>query len=147
MPNWPVGPFIHALLLQMLTEPPWSAGCRAGGKATVAKDAPLSQSSRSEGGGWRSRENQTSRRNCVRKKINGMGEATLPGKDTLGSALKTTGAQALGETRVNAPRQESSSVGGFKKHRGPGGWGVGGEAVEAGSGQDLRGRGKRFVFH
>lgn len=98
-------------------------------------------------GGWRSRENQTSRRNCVRKKINGMGEATLPGKDTLGSALKTTGAQALGETRVKAPRQESSSVGGFKKHRGPGGWSAGGEAVEAGSGQDLRGRGKRFVFH
>lgn len=81
------------------------------------------------------------------RKSMGWGRLLWTGKDTLGSALKTTGAQALGETRVNAPRQESSSVGGFKKHRGPGGWGVGGEAVEAGSGQDLRGRGKRFVFH
>lgn len=81
------------------------------------------------------------------RKSMGWGRLLWTGKDTLGSALKTTGAQALGETRVKAPRQESSSVGGFKKHRGPGGWGVGGEAVEAGSGQDLRGRGKRFVFH
>lgn len=131
----------------MLTEPPWSAGCRAGGKATVAKDAPLSQSSRSEGGGGEAVKTKQVGETVSGRKSMGWGRLLWTGKDTLGSALKTTGAQALGETRVNAPRQESSSVGGFKKHRGPGGWGVGGEAVEAGSGQDLRGRGKRFVFH
>lgn len=39
-------------------------------------------------GGGRSRENQTSRRNCVRKKINGMGEATLDRKGYTGLSFE-----------------------------------------------------------
>lgn len=132
MPNWPVGPFIHALLLQMLTEPPWSAGCRAGGKATVAKDAPLSQSSRSEGGGWRSRENQTSRRNCVRKKINGMGEATLDRKGYAGLSFEDDRGTGTRGNKGECPTagkqfsrwvQETQRAGRLERgRRGCGGW-------------------------
>lgn len=39
MPNWLVGPFIHAFLLQMLTEPPQSAG-RCVGREGYGGEAP-----------------------------------------------------------------------------------------------------------
>lgn len=40
MPNWPVGPFIHACFLQMLTEPPRSAGCCARREGHGGKGRP-----------------------------------------------------------------------------------------------------------
>lgn len=106
------------------------------------------------GGGRRSSGNQTRRRNVPGRKSRGWGRLLWKERclrwDTLGLALKMKGGvQSTWGNKGKGP-EAGEWFGGFEKYRGPGGRSAGGEAAEAaelGGGQDLRGRGKRFVFH